>query len=137
MNLTRKNNCCIIGKRREGVRLVGNKNIPMRIVKEKTGLTSRQIRYYHQKGLIFPVRTAGNQRLFSDDDLDRLKKIKALLENGYSIKAVKKKITPPLAVKGRAAVPFHKLRNNRLNKGEIAAFFPVKNKNLLKKEIEE
>ena len=118
--------------------MMGNKDIPMRIVKEKTGLTSRQIRYYDQKGLVFPERTAGNQRLFSADDLERLKKIKLLLENGYSIKTVKKKIMPPVAVKGRAPIPFHhNLRDNRLNKGEISAFFPVKNKNLLKKGIEE
>jgi MerR family glutamine synthetase transcriptional repressor len=68
------------------------KNIPMRVVKEETGLTSRQIRYYDETGLVFPERTRGNQRLFSEEDIIRLKKIKSLLEEGYTIEAIKSKI---------------------------------------------
>ncbi len=68
------------------------KSMSMKIVKEETGLSSRQIRYYDKMGLIFPGRSEGNQRLFSEQDIARLKKIKALLNEGYNISAIKEKL---------------------------------------------
>jgi|GEM_PF-32750 len=62
---------------------------PMGIVTKLTELTPRQIRYYEQQGLISPARTKGNQRLFSFRDVDRLLKIKDLLEKGLNIAGVK------------------------------------------------
>lgn len=62
---------------------------PMGIVTKLTELTPRQIRYYEQQGLISPARTAGNQRLFSFHDVDRLLQIKDLLEQGLNIAGVK------------------------------------------------
>ncbi len=73
------------------------KKIPMREVRERTDLTSRQIRYYDQLNLIFPERTSGNQRLFSEDDIKRLLKIKELIKQGYAIDKIREKIKPPLS----------------------------------------
>ncbi len=73
------------------------KNITMKEAKAKTGLTSRQIRYYDQQDLIFPARSSGNQRLFSKNDIKRLLKIKELLAAGNSIETVRSKLKPPEA----------------------------------------
>ncbi|TDO77756.1 MerR family glutamine synthetase transcriptional repressor [Halanaerobium saccharolyticum] len=71
------------------------KNITMKEAKEKTGLSSRQIRYYDQQDLIFPARSSGNQRLFSENDIKRLLKIKNLLAAGNSIETVRSKLKAP------------------------------------------
>lgn len=71
------------------------KNITMKEAKEKTGLSSRQIRYYDEQDLIFPERSSGNQRLFSENDIKRLLKIKDLLSRGNSIETVRSKLNPP------------------------------------------
>lgn len=61
----------------------------IRVVKEATGLTDRRIRYYETLQLLQPKRTSGNQRLYSQRDIDRLKRIKELLDNGISLKEVR------------------------------------------------
>jgi len=71
------------------------KNITMKEAKEKTGLSSRQIRYYDQQDLIFPARSSGNQRLFSENDIKRLIKIKEMLAAGNSIETVRSKLRAP------------------------------------------
>ena len=44
-----------------------------------TGLSSRNIRFYEQKGLLSPVRNRENDyREYSDGDIERLKLIRAL-----------------------------------------------------------
>ena len=72
-----------------------DKNITMKEAKEKTGLSSRQIRYFDQEVLIFPDRSSGNQRLFSKNDIKRLLKIKDLLAAGNSIETVRSKLRAP------------------------------------------
>jgi MerR family glutamine synthetase transcriptional repressor len=59
------------------------------IVKDLTGLTARQIRYYEEHELIHPARTEGNQRLFSFNDVDRLLEIKELIEKGINLAGIK------------------------------------------------
>ncbi|TDM11840.1 MerR family transcriptional regulator [Macrococcus lamae] len=62
---------------------------PMSVVMKLTELSARQIRYYENQNLIKPERTAGNQRLFSMNDLDSLLEIKVMLEKGFNIKGIK------------------------------------------------
>jgi MerR family transcriptional regulator, repressor of the yfmOP operon len=54
------------------------------------GLTPRAIRYYEDLGLIDPcARSAGDFRLFSDDDVARLRHIKSLREDaGFSLSEI-------------------------------------------------
>ncbi len=61
----------------------------IRVVKEATGLTDRRIRYYETLELLQPKRTSGNQRLYSQQDIERLKRIKELLDNGISLKDIR------------------------------------------------
>lgn len=63
-------------------------------VMKLTELTARQIRYYEQHELIVPARTAGNQRLFSFNDVERLLKVKSLIEKGVNIAGIKQVINP-------------------------------------------
>ncbi|MCF8563132.1 MerR family transcriptional regulator [Alicyclobacillus tolerans] len=62
-------------------------------VQKLTGLTPRQIRYYEQHNLVSPVRSAGKQRLFSLVDVQRLMKIRELVELGLTMKRVKQKLS--------------------------------------------
>src|SRR6476620_5701938 len=67
---------------------------PIGIVMKLTDLTARQIRYYEQHELIVPARTAGNQRLFSFNDVERLMEIKSLIEKGVNIAGIKQVMNP-------------------------------------------
>lgn len=58
---------------------------------DKTGLTQRTLRYYEEKGLLRPPsRMDGGFRLYSDEDIDRVEKIKQLKELlGFSLADIK------------------------------------------------
>jgi MerR family glutamine synthetase transcriptional repressor len=59
------------------------------VVQQLTGLTARQIRYYEQQGLVSPSRTEGNRRLFSFVDVERLVRIRGLLDEGMTLSDVR------------------------------------------------
>lgn len=63
---------------------------PIGVVKNLTGLTERQIRYYEEQGLVSPRRTAGNQRLYSPADIERLLRIRLLLHRGKTLDEVRR-----------------------------------------------
>ena len=48
------------------------------VAAELVGMHPQTLRIYEQKGLVRPSRTAGNTRLYSDADLERLKLIQRL-----------------------------------------------------------
>ena len=48
------------------------------VAAELVGMHPQTLRIYEQKGLVRPKRTAGNTRLYSDADLDRLRVIQHL-----------------------------------------------------------
>jgi len=50
------------------------------------GITPRMVRHYHQLGLMpQPPRSPGNYRLYSDQDVQRLKRIVALKQQGFQL----------------------------------------------------
>jgi MerR family glutamine synthetase transcriptional repressor len=61
----------------------------MRIVRTLTGLSDRQIRYYDQCQLVVPARTAAGHRFYSPSQVNQLREIKALLDEGLTIAEVK------------------------------------------------
>ena len=48
------------------------------VAAELVGMHPQTLRIYEQKGLVRPTRTAGNTRLYSDGDLERLRLIQRL-----------------------------------------------------------
>lgn len=67
---------------------------PIGTVMKLTGLSARQIRYYEQHQLVQPTRTAGNQRLYSFQDVERLLEIKSLIGKGLNIAGIKQVMQP-------------------------------------------
>ena len=78
---------------------------PIGTVMKLTDLTARQIRYYEDQGLIQPERTAGNRRMYSLNDMDRLLEIKDFLNDGYNIAAIQQ---------GRFTTPSQQFGNLRI-----------------------
>lgn len=114
-----------------------DKHITMREAKERTGLTSRQIRYYDEQNLIFPARSKGNQRLFSESDLQRLLKIKKLLADGNSIETIRLKMKTPQA---KEIDPYAQLSEfedsiNDYADEELDSLYPVSNRFALLKKL--
>jgi DNA-binding transcriptional MerR regulator len=64
----------------------------MRVVRDLTGLSERQIRYYDTKGLVSPRRTAGQQRLYSQRDIEALATVARLVAKGYTLAEVASKL---------------------------------------------
>lgn len=99
---------------------------PISVVMKLTDLSARQIRYYETLELIIPERTAGNQRLFSMNDLDTLLEIKKMLEQGFNIRRIKE-IFNERAVQDNKKDDFYLDFNNPkslpLNRGDLSRFY--------------
>lgn len=61
---------------------------------ERTGLTQRTLRYYEEKGLLKPPsRMEGGFRLYSDEDMERVERIKELRDLlGFSLADIKEMV---------------------------------------------
>ncbi|MDI6603601.1 MAG: MerR family transcriptional regulator [Thermoanaerobacteraceae bacterium] len=56
----------------------------------KTGITKRALRYYEEINLIIPKRADSGYRIYSDEDLEKINKIKELKESlGFTLKDIK------------------------------------------------
>ncbi len=62
------------------------------VVRDLTGLTERQIRYYDQAGLVSPARTRGGTRMYSENDVAALGRIKEMMRGGFRVKEVKERL---------------------------------------------
>ena len=61
------------------------------VAAELVGMHPQTLRMYEQKGLVRPRRTAGNTRLYSDADVDRLRLIQQLTtEIGLNLAGVER-----------------------------------------------
>lgn len=61
----------------------------MCIVRDLTGLSDRQIRYYDQVGLVIPTRTASGRRIYSQSQVDALLEVKLLIGEGLTVAQTK------------------------------------------------
>jgi DNA-binding transcriptional MerR regulator len=62
---------------------------PVGTVVRLTGLSARRIRYYERLGLVVPARE-GNRRLYTDQEVARLREIRDRLLAGQNLKAVRR-----------------------------------------------
>ena len=53
-----------------------------------TGAGDQNLRVYERHGLVVPARTAGGTRRYSEEDLDRVRRILHLLDGGLNLAGV-------------------------------------------------
>jgi MerR family transcriptional regulator, heat shock protein HspR len=58
------------------------------VAAEMAGTNVQNLRVYERRGLLAPDRTAGGTRLYSRDDVDRLARIRDLLDLGLNLAGV-------------------------------------------------
>ncbi len=62
-------------------------------VAQKTGLTKRALRYYEDMKLVTPIRTDAGYRLYSDDDISEILRIRELRDSlGFSLNSIKESL---------------------------------------------
>lgn len=68
------------------------KVITIGIVRDLTGLSERQIRYYEERKLIFPERSSGGSRKYSFADVELLVEIANKIEDGVQTHEIRKEM---------------------------------------------
>ena len=58
------------------------------VAADLVGMAPQTLRLYENRGLLDPARTAGGTRRYSQDDLDRLRRIGELLGDGLNLAGV-------------------------------------------------
>ena len=60
------------------------------VAAELAGLHPQTLRIYERKGLVDPARTGGGSRRYSEDDIERLRRIQDLTNDGLNLAGVKR-----------------------------------------------
>ena len=60
------------------------------VAAELAGVHPQTLRIYERKGLVAPARTGGGSRRYSDADIDRLRRVQELTDEGLNLAGVKK-----------------------------------------------
>ena len=58
------------------------------VAAELTGAAVQNLRVYERRGLVDPARTEGGTRRYSEDDLDRVRRVLTLLEEGLNLAGI-------------------------------------------------
>ncbi len=60
------------------------------VAAELAGVHPQTLRIYERKGLLAPARTQGGNRRYSDDDIDRLRRISELASEGMNLAGIRR-----------------------------------------------
>lgn len=60
------------------------------VAAELAGVHPQTLRVYERRGLLEPTRTQGGSRRFSEADLERLRRIQALIQEGLNLEGVRR-----------------------------------------------
>ena len=60
------------------------------VAAELAGVHPQTLRIYERKGLVFPARTGGGSRRYSDADIAKLQQIQRLTDEGLNLAGVKR-----------------------------------------------
>jgi MerR family transcriptional regulator/heat shock protein HspR len=60
------------------------------VAAELAGVHPQTLRIYERKGLVEPARTGGGSRRYSEQDIDRLRRIQELTNAGLNLEGVKR-----------------------------------------------
>jgi MerR family transcriptional regulator, heat shock protein HspR len=85
------------------------------VVATLSGVNIRSVRLYERHGLLRPARTPGGTRLFSQDDVHRLRRIAELVADGVNLTGVARILSLEEAATELRA------ENGRLRGGDAAA----------------
>ena len=58
------------------------------VAADLVGMAPQTLRLYEQRGLLEPARTEGGTRRYSQNDLDRLRRIGQLLDDGLNLAGI-------------------------------------------------
>ena len=58
------------------------------VAAELVGTAVQNLRVYERRGLLAPARTEGGTRLYSDVDIERLRRIAVLLDEGLNLAGI-------------------------------------------------
>lgn len=76
------------------------------VAAELTGVHPQTLRVYERKGLISPARTGGMSRRYSESDLEQIRRVQELTNEGLNLAGVAR----VLELEGQLARLQHKLR---------------------------
>jgi MerR family transcriptional regulator/heat shock protein HspR len=62
------------------------------VAADLAGMHPQTLRIYERKGLVYPARTGGGSRRYSDADIAQLQRIQSLTEDGLNLAGVKRVI---------------------------------------------
>jgi len=96
------------------------KVITIGVVRELTGLTERQIRYYEERKLIFPSRTSGGSRKYSFTDIELLMEIAEKIEDGVQTFEIRQEMIREKKKEDDAAL------RKKMLQGQINAQFGIR-----------
>ena len=89
------------------------------VAAELAGMHPQTLRIYERKGLLEPARTAGGNRRYSDEDIERLRRISDLAAEGMNLAGIRRvmeleeEVLRLRAELERAAVRRHRCRGRR------------------------
>ncbi|XJZ27846.1 MerR family transcriptional regulator [Bacillota bacterium Lsc_1132] len=95
------------------------KVITIGIVRELTGLSERQIRYYEERKLIFPERSSGGSRKYSFSDVELLMEIADKMEDGIQTHEIRREMIREQKIKDEQEI------RRKMIQGQINARFGV------------
>ncbi|MFC4014273.1 MerR family transcriptional regulator [Nonomuraea purpurea] len=71
---------------------------------DQAGVSTRALRYYEEKGLLHPERTSAGYRLYTDEDIETVRRIRILLAAGLNSDLVRE-ILPCMVDDGEFLAP--------------------------------
>ena len=71
-------------------------SLTVRAAAERLGVTPRTLKYYEERGLVWPSRSKGRYRLYDESDLDRFARILHLRSMGFTVEAITEILKRPL-----------------------------------------
>ena len=104
------------------------------IVATEVGIHPQTLRLYESRGLITPSRSDGNTRLYSSDDIDKIKRITELSNQGINSRGILQILNLEKEVKTLENSLDNVLKANARLKGEIANYRAERGGQLMKRE---
>ena len=84
------------------------------VAAELAGMHPQTLRIYERRGLVLPARTQGGNRRYSDDDIEILRRIAELADQGLNLEGIKR-VMALEAENGRLRSELERARSSAAN----------------------